>query len=164
MSHPPGINSRKSLHMDGCYGFLTINCCSKRKRNRLLIHYCQPVSQRQELIKTWPQLSTGQVLHISSIHFQSHTLWDRKGRDVSYDAPVVKAHQFPQLTRRLWEWTHILSSKGRDSSESRMWYWRLQSFGVDLEWSTWIPKDSVPAPFPKRKRDSLKKTAWIMKD
>ena len=23
-------------------------------------------------------------------------LWDRKGRDVSYDAPVVKAHQFPQ--------------------------------------------------------------------
>ena len=28
--------------------------------------------------------------------FLSHALWDRKGRDVSYDAPVVKAHQFPQ--------------------------------------------------------------------
>ena len=34
----------------------------------------------------------------------THVKGDRKGRDVSYDAPVVKAHQFPQhFNLMLWD-------------------------------------------------------------
>ena len=35
-------------------------------------------------------------------HYISHPFRRRKGRDVSYDAPVVKAHQFPQHFDMLW--------------------------------------------------------------
>ena len=62
----------------------------------------------------WVVEETGRRLHLSTATaVDLSTLWRRKGRDVSYDAPVVKAHQFPQHFHESVQDSYAVGLNGR---------------------------------------------------